>query len=369
MKSTILCPPVWIAGRSSATTAAAAAARPTASTTQLTRLSPRSSRRMRSAASRSLKKSASNMQVTSLSWLDGLGEEAKEAVGEQEHEHRQERRDRRVHGEVGAVGGTLEVAVLLGARLARLLAEEVEVGALLGRKQLGEPGEGRLAGLAGDADERLSLAERALAACERERAGELLAERTGTVARGELERLPQRLSGAEREREHRDRLRQVEEDRLPPALDLRAKQEIGGKEASEHKQEQDASRRQPPGRGRIGQHRDQRRRERDQQLVGEEAGESLPATCLTKIAFVAGAQAGEPRGRLEHERATARPSRRDALGTGEAGSERRPPERMRVREEQAARDEADAREEERPVHWPPPVRRGSGTRPSRRMSR
>src|SRR6266498_1646709 len=162
MKLTIFCPAVSIAGRSSATTAAAAAARPTASTTQLTRLSPRSSRRIRSAASRSLKKSASNMQVTPFSWLDGLGEEAKEAVGEQEHEHRQQRRDRRVHGEVGAVGGALEVAVLFGARFARLLAEEVEVGALFGGEQLREAGKGRLPRLPGDANERLPLAERAL---------------------------------------------------------------------------------------------------------------------------------------------------------------------------------------------------------------
>src|SRR5215210_3445066 len=186
MKSTIVWPASWIAGLSSATSAAAAAARPTASTTQLTRLSPRSSRRMRSAASRSRKKSASSMVVTSFIWLDGLGEKAKEAVSEQKHEDGKQWGDWRVHGEVGAVGGALEVAVLLGARLARLLAEEVEVGALLGRKQLGEPGERRLAGLAGDADERLALAERALSACERERAGELLAERTGTVACGEL---------------------------------------------------------------------------------------------------------------------------------------------------------------------------------------
>jgi hypothetical protein len=69
-----------------------------------------------------------------------------------------------VHGQVGAVGGALEVAVLLGARLRRLLAEEVEVGALLGREQLTEAGESRLGRLAGDADERLPLAKRAFPA-------------------------------------------------------------------------------------------------------------------------------------------------------------------------------------------------------------
>src|SRR6266540_1233462 len=147
MRLTIFWPPSWIAGLSSATTAAAAAARPTASTTQLTRLSPRSSRRIRSAASRSRKKSASSIGVHPLHLLDGLGEEAKEAVGEQQHEHGQQRGDRRVHGEVGAVGGALEVAVLLGARLRRLLAQELEVGTLLGREQLAKALEGGLARL------------------------------------------------------------------------------------------------------------------------------------------------------------------------------------------------------------------------------
>src|SRR6266536_1695919 len=369
MKSTIFCPPVWIAGRSRATTAAAAAARPTASTTQLTRLSPRSSRRMRSAASRSLKKSASNMQVTPFSWLDGLGEEAEEAVGEQQHEHREQRRDRRVHGEVGAVGGALEVAVLFGARLACLLAEEVEVRTLFGGEQLGEASEGRLARLAADADECLALAERALATGERERPRELLAERAGAVAGGELERLPQRLTSAEGKREDRDRLRQVEEDRLPPSLDLRAKQEVWNEEAGEPEEEQGAGRRQPAGRGRVREQRDERRRERDQQLVGEEAGERLPAARLAQVALVRGAQTGEPRRRLEDERTTGRPTRWDALGAGEAGGERRTPERIRVGEEQAASDETGARQEQDAIHGPPPVRRGSGTRPRRRMSR
>src|SRR6266511_4691423 len=286
MKSTIFCPPVWIAGRSRATTAAAAAARPTASTTQLTRLSPRSSRRMRSAASRSLKKSASNMQVTPFSWLDGLGEEAEEAVGEQQHEHREQRRDRRVHGEVGAVGGALEVAVLFGARLACLLAEEVEVRTLFGGEQLGEAGEGRLPRLAADANECLPLAERALATGERERPRQLLAERAGAVAGGELERLPQRLAGAEREREHRDRLRQVEEDRLPPPLDLRSQHEIGNEEARDGKKQQDAGRGQAAAHGCIGKERDERQGERHQRLVTEEAGERLAAARLAQVALV-----------------------------------------------------------------------------------
>src|SRR6266545_245509 len=116
-------------------------------------------------------------------------------------------------------GGALEVAVLLGARLTRLLAQELQVGALLRRQQLGEAGEGRLARLARDPYERLPLAEPALPARQRERALQLHTERTGGVARGQLERLPQRLARTQRQGEHRDRLRQVEEDRLAPPLD------------------------------------------------------------------------------------------------------------------------------------------------------
>src|SRR6058998_3866047 len=103
---TILCPPSRIAGPRSVTTAAAAAARPTASTTQLTRLSPRSSRRIRSAASRSRNQSASSIRLPPFHGLDGLGEEAKEAVGKKQHEHGEQWSDRRMHGQVGAVGGT-----------------------------------------------------------------------------------------------------------------------------------------------------------------------------------------------------------------------------------------------------------------------
>src|SRR5438128_569828 len=136
MKLTIRCAAYSSAGRSSATTAAAAAARPTASTTQLTRPSPRSSRRIRSAHSRSRNQSASSMLSPFLE-LHGLGEEAEKAVGEQQHQHREQRRQRRVHREVGAVGGALEVPVLLGARLARLLAQKIQVRALLRRKQVG----------------------------------------------------------------------------------------------------------------------------------------------------------------------------------------------------------------------------------------
>src|SRR5206468_2166926 len=199
MKLTIFWPAVSIAGRSSATTAAAAAARPTASTTQLTRLSPRSSRRTRSAHSKSRNQSASSiLNPLSLKLrLHGVGEEAEKAVGDQQHEHRQQGREGRVHRQVGTVRGALEVAVLLGARLTRLLAQELQVGALLRRQQLSEAGEGRLARLARDPYERLPFAEAALPARQRERPLQLPTQRTGGVARGQLERLAQRLAGAQ----------------------------------------------------------------------------------------------------------------------------------------------------------------------------
>ena len=220
-----------------------------------------------------------------------------------------------------------------------------------------------------DPDERLPLAERALAAGERERAGELLAERSRAVARRELERLPQRLAGAEREREHRDRLRQVEEDRLPPPLHLRSQHEIGNEEARDGEEQQDAGRGQASARGRVGKERDERHGERHERLVREEAGERLPAARLAQVALVGGAQAGEPGWRLEPEPATRNPARAQALGPREADGERRPAEGIGVGEKEPAGDEARAREEEHGVHRPPPVRRGSGTRPSRSMSR
>jgi hypothetical protein len=67
--------------------------------------------------------------------------------------------------------------------------------------------------------------------------------------------------------------------------------------------------------------------------VGEEAGERLAATRLSEVALIGRAQTGEPRWRLEHERAAARPDRRSTLGAGEAGGERRTPKSVRVGEE------------------------------------
>ena len=274
-----------------------------------------------------------------------------------------------MHGEVGAVGGALEVAVLLRARLRGLLAEEVEVGALLGREQFGEAREGRLARLARDADERLTLVERALPAGERERARQLLAERPRAVARGELERLPQRLAGAEREREHRDRLGQVEEDRLAPPLHLRAEYEVGDEEAGEREQEQHPGRGQAPGRGRIGKQRNERRGDRDERLLQDEAGERLSGARLAQVALVRGAHAVEPRRQLDRRPVADRRLHAGSRRAGKADRERRPAVRVRVGEREPARDQTRAREEEHEVHGPPPVRRGSGTRPSRSMSR
>ena len=97
-----------------------------------------------------------------------MGEEAKEAVGKKQHEHGEQWSDRRMHSQVGAVGGTFEIAVLLGARLRSLLAQEVEVRALLRGEQLGEANESRLSCVPCDADKCLPFAKRALAACKRQ---------------------------------------------------------------------------------------------------------------------------------------------------------------------------------------------------------
>src|SRR5712691_931353 len=156
---------VLIAGRSTAITPAAAAARPTASTTQLMIPSPRSSRSSRVRSRFQIV--SSSISFPPFSALGGLGEEVQEPVREQQNKHGEERRDRCVHRQVGALGRPLEVTALLGARLSGLLAEEVEVGAFLCRKQLGEAAEARLAALACDLDERLTLGQVLVAAGER----------------------------------------------------------------------------------------------------------------------------------------------------------------------------------------------------------
>jgi hypothetical protein len=123
-----------------------------------------------------------------------VGEEAEEAVGEQEHKHREQRGDRGVHREVGAFGGTVEITRLLGACPARLLAQEVEVGALFGRQQLGEAGKAWFTGLTSDPDERSSLREALLASGERECALEFGREWPLAVVCGEFECSSERLS-------------------------------------------------------------------------------------------------------------------------------------------------------------------------------
>ena len=176
-----------------------------------------------------------------------------EPVGEQQHEHGEQWRDRGVHREVGAFAGAFEVAGLFGAGLAGLLAEEVEVGALLRGEQLGEAGEGRLAGLACDLDERVAFGEALVAAGERERAFEFGRERPVAVAGSELER----PAAATAQRRARVRAR-----RSPPgrstnsASRLRfascASSEVGDEESDGREQTRDEERRWPSDSGRVG---------------------------------------------------------------------------------------------------------------------
>src|SRR5207245_6791207 len=111
----------------------------------------------------------------------------------------------------------------------------------------------------------------ALPTRQRERSLQLRAERTGAVARRQLERLPQRLAGAQRQRQHRDRLREVEEDRLAPALHLRAQDQIGHEEAGEREQQRETGGGQASDRSRVGEQRYQRGRDREQRLLRKEA--------------------------------------------------------------------------------------------------
>jgi hypothetical protein len=77
-----------------------------------------------------------------------LVEEVQEAVGDEQHEHGKQRHERRVHREVCAVVGAFEVPCLLSTGGCRLLAQELDVRALLRGEQLRETLEVRLAGLA-----------------------------------------------------------------------------------------------------------------------------------------------------------------------------------------------------------------------------
>jgi hypothetical protein len=62
-------------------------------------------------------------------------------------------------------------------------------------------------------------------------------------------------------------------------------------------------------------------------------------------------------------------ARAQPLRPREADGERRPAEGIGVGEQEPASDEAHAREQKHGVHRAPPVLRGSGTRPSRSISR
>jgi hypothetical protein len=89
--------------------------------------------------------------------LLACGEGVQEAVGEKQHQHRKQRRDRQVHGEVGALGGLLEVAVLLSAQACRLVCQELGVRAFFAGQQFGEAEQMRLLAFLGDVQERASF--------------------------------------------------------------------------------------------------------------------------------------------------------------------------------------------------------------------
>src|SRR5581483_5765463 len=97
------------------------------------------------------------------------------------------------------------------------------------------------------------------------------------VLRRQLEGAAERMSGPECQREHRKRLRQVEEDRLPPALALLAQKQVGdeGPSRSEH------------GEG---------SREREERLVREQQPQGLAIAGATQLARVMGGETREPVG-------------------------------------------------------------------------
>ena len=172
------------------------------------------------------------------SWLDGLGEKAKEAVSEQKHEHGKQWGDWRVHGEVGAVGGALEVAVLLGTRLCRLLAEEVEVGlSLAARSSAKRANVGSPASRATRTSASRSPSERFLRASERARVSSSPSgpgqSRAASSSASRSDWPAPRASASTEIASGRSK------DRLSPPLDLGSEHEVGSEEAGESEEEQD----------------------------------------------------------------------------------------------------------------------------------
>src|SRR5439155_3577266 len=138
-----------IAGRMTAITAAAAIAIPSVTISQFT-TSPRSSTPTARRRLFTVLHNVASIWVPPFSGLHGLGEEVQEAVGHDQHQRREQRRERTVHRQVGTVSRLFEQPVLFRARLRRVCAQEVEIGALLRCQQLGEAGEVRFARLACD---------------------------------------------------------------------------------------------------------------------------------------------------------------------------------------------------------------------------
>ena len=194
MKSTMFWPPVWIAGLSSATSAAAAAARPTASTTQLTSVSPRSSRRIARpprGAGRRLRRA----------WWSLLSCVRRSGRGSEGSRRRAGARARAAARPARAWPGRrgrrhVRGSGLLGTRLRRLLAQARRGLSLAAssRRSVRRPARRPPR----DADECLALAERALAAGERERAVSSWPSAPGS--RGPRARAPAAATGRRRAR-------------------------------------------------------------------------------------------------------------------------------------------------------------------------
>jgi hypothetical protein len=104
----------------------------------------------------------------------------------------------------------------------------------------------------------------------------------------------------------------------------------------------------------------------------DEADDVLSLAGLAERAFVAGTECLRLAANASVDRETlaqASPTPHRSARPLEASGERRPASDDWIGDQQPARDECKRGEKERCAHVRPPVRRGSGTRPSRRIIR
>jgi hypothetical protein len=120
----------------------------------------------------------------------------------------------------------------------------------------------------------------------------------------------------------------------------------------------------------IGRQQHKRGREREQRLLAEEPAQRLLAPRTPQLTRIAVTHPSKPAGNRQRPDPRTLLIAEAALDAGEPHRQRLPPTGEHVhREQQTTGDKGDARQQQREVHRCSPVRRGSGIRPSRRISK